>query len=191
MTAIFTGLRASELRGLRWSDVDLKAGRIHVRQRADRYNKIGRPKSEAGDRVVPVPPIVLNTLREWRLQCPKGDLDLAFPSGRGNVRRLDDIIEGGLKPVQREAGVVDADGKPKYTGMHALRHFYASWCINRKVDGGQELPLKVVQARLGHSTIAMTADTYGHLFPDANDGDELARAELSLINATRTQHEGN
>ena len=42
----FTGLRASELRGLRWSDVDLKAAELHVRQRADRYNNIGSPKSD-------------------------------------------------------------------------------------------------------------------------------------------------
>ena len=41
LTAIFTGLRASELRGLRWSDVDLKDGELHVRQRADRYNEMG------------------------------------------------------------------------------------------------------------------------------------------------------
>jgi len=56
LTAIFTGLRASELRGLRWEDVDLKRGELHVRQRADRYGNIGRPKSEAGERTVPLPP---------------------------------------------------------------------------------------------------------------------------------------
>jgi integrase len=55
MTAIFTGLRASELRGLRWPDVDLKRGELHVRQRADCFNAIGRPKSEAGERIVPLP----------------------------------------------------------------------------------------------------------------------------------------
>ena len=63
----------------------------------------------------------------------------------------------------------DEDGKPivttKYTGLHALRHFYASWCINRRVDGGLELPFKMVQARLGHASIQITADRYGHLFP--------------------------
>ena len=53
IVAAFTGLRASELRGLRWADVDLKANEIHVRQRADRYNEIGKPKSAAGERVVP------------------------------------------------------------------------------------------------------------------------------------------
>jgi integrase len=191
MTAIFTGLRASELRGLRWQDVDFGAKAIHVRQRADRYNKIGPPKSDAGTRTIPLPPLVLNTLKEWKLRCPKGALDLAFPNGRGNIMRLDYIIEWGLKPVQVRAGVVDANGKAKYGGMHALRHFYASWCMNRREDGGQGLPLKVVQSRMGHSTIAMTADVYGHLFPDVGSGEELAAAELSLINATRTQREGN
>jgi integrase len=62
-----------------------------------------------------------------------------------------------------------------------LRHFYASWCINRKVDGGLELPAKVVQERLGHKHIAMTLDTYGRLFPRSDDGKELAEAELRLI----------
>jgi integrase len=61
--------------------------------------------------------------------------------------------------------VKDADGKPivaaKYTGLHALRHFYASWCINWREDGGLGLPLKMVQHCLGHSTIGRTADTYG------------------------------
>jgi integrase len=52
---------------LRWEDVDLKAAELHVRQRADRYNVIGKPKSEAGNRTVPLGPLVLNTLREWKL----------------------------------------------------------------------------------------------------------------------------
>jgi integrase len=46
LTAIFTGLRASEIRGLRWQDVDLDKRELHVRQRADRYSAIGKPKSE-------------------------------------------------------------------------------------------------------------------------------------------------
>jgi len=84
-------------------------------------------------------------------------------------------------PVQLKAGVVKKKGKAKYTGMHALRHFYASWCINRREDGGLELPLKTVQARLGHASIQMTADTYGHLFPRGDDGKELAKAERELL----------
>ena len=63
LTAIFTGLRASELRGLRWTDVDLDRREVHVHQRADRFNLIANPKSIAGERTVPAPPIVINALR--------------------------------------------------------------------------------------------------------------------------------
>ena len=69
----------------------------------------------------------------------------------------------------------------KYPGLHALRHFFASWCINRKQDGGLELPLKLVQARMGHASITMTADVYGHLFPRGDDTHELAAAEKILL----------
>jgi integrase len=181
LTAIFTGLRASELRGLAWEDVDLKRGGIHVRQRADRYGVIGRPKSKAGERTVPLPPMVAATLREHRLACPKNDLDLVFPNSRGRIEHRNSIIELGLHPAQVAAGVVDKNGRAKYPGLHSLRHFYASWCINRRVDGGLELPLKVVQARLGHASIQMTADTYGHLFPRGDDGAELAAAERAFL----------
>jgi integrase len=180
LTAIFTGLRASELRGLRWSDVDLKRGELHVRQRADRWRVIGRPKSEAGERTIPLPPMVVNALREWRLACPKGALDLAFPNGAGRVEDHNNIAERGWIPTQVAAGVTK-QSKAKYPGLHAMRHFYASWCINRRVDGGLELPLKVVQARLGHASIQMTADRYGHLFPRGDDGAELAAAEKAFL----------
>jgi len=203
LTAIFTGLRASELRGLSWRDVDFDKRQLRVRQRADRFNDIGRPKSVAGDRSVPLPPIVVNTLKEWKLACPLKDtgkidaegnairlLDLVFPNGQGKVESLGNIINRALVPAMLRAGVstdtgkVEDKGKPvllaKYTGMHALRHFYASWCINRRADGGLELPAKVVQERLGHSSIVMTMDTYGHLFPRGDDAEEMATAERAL-----------
>jgi integrase len=182
MTAVVTGLRASELRGLRWEDVDLdtKKAEVHVRQRADRLGIIGPPKSASGYRSIPLPPDTAQLLREWKLICPRkkehkkdsGKLWLVFPNGAGNVEMTGNIIKRGLIPTMIAAKLVvpaldennklkrDAESKPifepKYTGLHALRHFFASWCINRKVDGGHELPPKIVQERLGHSTIAMT-----------------------------------
>jgi integrase len=63
LTTIFTGLRSSELRGLTWSNIDLDGRMLHVRQRVDRFGQIGPPKSEAGTRSIPLPPIVVNTLR--------------------------------------------------------------------------------------------------------------------------------
>ncbi len=181
LTAIFTGLRSSELRGLRWADVDLKRGELHVRQRADRWNAIGKPKSESGDRTIPLGPLVLNTLKEWKLACPKGDHGLVFPNGKGRLENHGNIVKRILGPVQVAAGVVNSKGGAKYGGTHAFRHFYASWCINRKKDGGLELPMKTVQQRLGHSSIVMTSDVYGHLFPRGDDGSEMAEAEKLLL----------
>jgi integrase len=157
---------------------------LHVRQRADFFNAIGQPKSEAGERTIPLPPMVVAALRTWRLACPKGPLNLVFPNGKGNVENLTNIVGRGLKPAMVAAGVVTATGEAKYTGLHSLRHFYASWCINRRVDGGLELPLKVIQARLGHATVTLTADRYGHLFPRGDDGAELAAAEQAFFGDT-------
>ena len=120
-------------------------------------------------------------LREWKLQCPKGELGLAFPNGAGNIENLPNILIRGFHPAQQTAGVVAKGGPAKYTGLHSLRHFFASWCINRKQDGGLELPLKVVQERLGHSSVVLTADRYSHLFPRGDDGAELAAAEKFLL----------
>ena len=68
LTVSFTGLRSSELRGLRWKDVDFKTRQLHVRQRADRHNEIGPPKSEKSVRTVPLDEITLEALREWKLR---------------------------------------------------------------------------------------------------------------------------
>jgi len=184
LTAIFAGLRSSELRGLRWSDVDLKAAVLHVRQRADRYGTIGNPKSKAGHRAVPLAPQVVQALREWKLQCPKGT-GLVFPAASGDDVALHNNTVRAFTAAVRAAGVVDKDGKPKYSGLHALRHFYASWCINPRERGGLGLPAKVVQELLGHSSIGMTMDTYGHLFP-ANDDvhARLAESAGALLDAT-------
>jgi integrase len=181
MVAAFSGLRASELRGLRWKDVDLKRGVLHVRQRADRYNTIGQPKSTSSERNVPIGPMVVNTLRQWKLACPKSDADLVFPTSKGTVDNHSNIVQRILMPAQNAAGIVTGDGEPKYPGLHALRHFYASWSINRRKDGGLELPPKMVQARLGHASIVITLDRYGHLFPSHDDGAELAEAERAVF----------
>lgn len=188
ITAVFTGMRSSELRGLRWQDVNLKAGEISVRQRADQFKKIGPTKSEAGNRTIPVPPLVTNALKELRLKQQSGT-ELVFANPDGEPRSHTNIVNKGLIPAMIGAGVTkpgkDRKGKPvavaKYTGLHALRHFYASWLINRKEDGGLGLPAKMVQERLGHASIVMTMDVYGHLFPRADDGRELADAASALL----------
>jgi integrase len=209
MTMVFTGLRGSEARGLRWIDLDLDKSELHVRQRADKYNQIGPPKSEEGQRTIPLPPMVKAELIKWKEKCPKrktgrhdkvGKLEFVFPNGSGNIENHGNIMRRGLIPTMIAAGLVvpvlNDDGTPKldekrkpvmeakYTGLHTLRHFFASWCINRKEDGGLALTPKMVQERLGHASIQMTLDTYGHLFPRQDDAEELAGAERLLIGET-------
>jgi integrase len=180
--AAFGGLRASEIRGLRWADVDLKSKQatITVGQRADRYGTIGSTKSATSRRTIPIAGMVANTLKEWRLQCPHSGLDLVFPTAAGEVQSLTNMSAQVLEKPQRQIGMVDAKGKPKYA-IHALRHYYASWCINRKADGGLELPPKNVSVMLGHSSVGITADRYGHLFPRADDSDALDAAVQAIF----------
>jgi integrase len=184
LVAIFSGLRASEIRGLRWMDVDFDGRQIHVNQRADIYHKIGKLKSKSAYRSIPCPSMVVNALREWKLLCPKGDLGLVFPNGSGKVEALSNIMQRGFDPIQIAGGVtalreaLDADGQPvtlttgKY-GMHALRHACASlWIENGKNP-------KQIQTLMGHSTIQMTYDVYGHLFADA-DADQRAAEDVQI-----------
>jgi integrase len=178
--AAFTGMRSSELRGLFWEDVDLKESVIHVRRRADKNGQIGtRTKSDAGKRRVSIGPGVTNALREWKLKS--GGRELVFPSVSGGVLSLSSVIRLGLVPAVLRAGLKAADGTAKYTGMHALRHFHASWCINPVSRGGLGLTAKETQERLGHASITITMDTYGHLFPGSDDGGAMAAAEAALL----------
>jgi integrase len=187
LTALFTGLRASELRGLDWSNVDFDAGVIHVRERADKRNVIGPPKSLSGYRVVPLTPLVANTLKALRLES--GGRGLVFGTRSGRPDYIQNIVKRGWHAAQLAAGVTVlkpvANGEPvaapKYPGLHAARHFFASWCINTPEAGGLGLPAKAVQVRLGHSTIGVTLDTYGHLFPTPDDSARLAAAEAALL----------
>jgi integrase len=179
-TAVFTGLRGSELRGLRWENVDLKAAVLQVRQRVDSRNQFGPPKSEAGTRDIPLPPTVVVLLRDWKKVCPKGEHDLVFPNGAGNVEYHQNILKRGFFPLQLEAGIAvdssekDEDGNPVMTakyGLHALRHAAAALFIE------QGMKPKKVQTLMGHASIQITYDLYGYLFKD-DEGDKAAMKSI-------------
>jgi integrase len=172
LVAIFCGLRASELRGLRWDNVDFDGRQIKVTQRADASHKIGKLKSKSAYRSIPLAPIALNALREWKLVCPKGDLGLVFPNGSGKVESYSNLVGRGFNPIQVAAGAVNENGAAKY-GMHALRHACASLWIENGMNP------KRIQTLMGHSTIQMTYDVYGHLFADAG-ADQRAAEDIQL-----------
>ena len=114
--------------------VDLKAGELHVRQRADRFNEIGTPKSDPSARTVPLDQETISALKAWKLACPKGEEGVVFPSSTGQIEHHSNMLKS-LALVMKAAGVVDGHGEPKYA-LHAFRHFFASWCINRKTEAG-------------------------------------------------------
>jgi integrase len=177
--AAFSGMRSGELRGLRWTDVDWKGGKIKVRQAMTRYRKKKDPKSHAGTRDVPVIPRVLNALSKWKAE--HGDHELVFATANGTPIDQANLLRRVLYPAVRAAALL-IDGKEKYD-LHSLRHFFASLCINRKAQGGLELPPKDVQIRMGHSSVAFTLDRYGHLFPSKDEKADLAAVERKLFAA--------
>lgn len=180
--AIFTGMRASELRGLPWSNVDLKRGTVTVSQRADAQGNIGAPKSEAGHRTIALPPRVITAMKAWKLACPVSKADLVFPSERGKAMSHRVMMLKLVGPVQIAAKVTgpqpedpESSPPPRY-GMHAFRHAAASLWIEQGLDP------KRVQTLMGHSSIQMTFDTYGHLFEQARkDRDDAAAIERALF----------
>ena len=191
MTAMLTGLRSSELRGLRWSDIDLKAGSIAVAQRADQWGHIGPPKSEAGYRTIPISPALVTVLKAWKLRVRPSDLDLAFPNADGGPQWHNNMLRRLFIPLQVRAGVsvpklnkagqpiVDEEGATVMTGrygFHSLRHAAASGWIAQRID------LKRLQVWIGHENIELTLQTYGHLLQDAsNDADLILAAGADLI----------
>jgi integrase len=192
LCAMLAALRASELRGLMWEHVDFAAGVIRVVQRAEENNKLGAPKSKAGRRSVPMSPLLMKEMKEWKLRCPKNLLGLVFPSPDGMIWRYQNLMRRSFWPMQIAAGVSrpvlskddglpvwDEEGRevlePKY-GLHALRHGAASLWIKQGID------LKRLKAWMGHASVQVTIDTYGHLmFDDVADAELVAGAERALL----------
>lgn len=165
LTAALTGMRASELRGLSREDLDLKNKRIKVTQRADEHGIIGPPKSRAGRRSIPISDDLCGVLREWILMAPGGRF--VFPNWQGNVETHANIINRCWWPVMKRANVA------KRYKFHSLRHFHAS----RLIASGASA--KEVMAEMGHASVQMTFDTYGHLFRSDEDARKARANDLA------------
>lgn len=191
LTVALTGLRSSELRGLRAADVDLKGCQINVCQRADAWGEISVPKSAAGFRTIPIPAALVTELRKWMLRAPPSKLGLLFPNSEGGARLHSNLLNREYWPLQVAAGLVRpatqrggngqleekvaTDGVQVMRAMydfHALRHYAASSWIKQKVD------LKRLTTWLGHSSVQITLDTYGHLIKD-EEGDAAIAAAVA------------
>jgi integrase len=130
----------------------------------------GPPKTDASYRTVPLPKLVVDELAAHLATFPANADGLIFTSPRGCGVRRNRFHESW-------APAVKAAGLPRGTHFHYLRHTYASLLIAAKE------PPKVVQERLGHSSITETMDTYGHLYPES---EESTRTAIDQAFAPRT-----
>lgn len=160
--AAYSGLRWSELRALRWDDVDWDSESIDLRRSLDMDRQAKAPKSERG-RIVPILAPGVKALREWREAAP--DTALVFPNERGNP--LTENWYG-----RRLTKIRTASGIP-IRGLHELRDTYASILIQSGI-GEAELTLW-----LGHRSIQTTLDRYGRLF-ERRKAALVAKANVAL-----------
>ncbi|WP_246693823.1 site-specific integrase [Methylobacterium sp. WL18] len=176
--AAATGLRAGELWALRWRHIDFTASEIIVETRVDRFKTEGTTKSDAGVRTVPLGADLGRILKAWRLKSRFSKAgDLVFPNGRGGYVNHDNQMHRLFRPLCLSTGVTSIR-------WHSLRHF----AISTWIEAG--LSPKAVQTFAGHSSLEMTMDRYGHLFPSEthkNAFDVIAAGLLSPV-GTQTAH---
>lgn len=161
-----TGLRAGEFHALRWHHINMSRGEVRVETRVDRYgHEDGQgAKTSAGNRLVPMNDFLIAELKKWRLMSSfSTDKDLVFPNTKGLFENHDNMVSQRFRPLFVKviaSQTHDSRGEliQPFT-WHALRHFAISLWI--EVGFSQ----KAVQTFAGHSSLQMTMDRYGHLFP--------------------------
>lgn len=119
--------------------------------------EFGPLKTKASYRTIPLPKVVVEALNTHLADHHVAAEGLVFTLNGVPITRQ--TFGHAWRPAAKAAGLTEATG----TGMHALRHYYASLLIRF----GESV--KTVQARLGHATAAETLDTYSHLWPDSDD----------------------
>lgn len=145
LAAVDTGLRLSELLGLRWGDVDLEEGVLHVRHQLSRSGSYEEPKTKAGKRRVPLGEDIADALGASRFASnyPRDD-DPVFAGvdgrplqHRGVQRGFDSAREKARKRPRLSGAYQHDDGSP--VTFHDLRHAFASRCASRGVPVGTPL----------------------------------------------------
>lgn len=187
-----TGMRPGEALGLPWREVYFDANEIRVTQDLDEDGKIGRPKSQAGYRTIPVSESVMADLKEWKKQCPRSKEDLLFPKWNGRPEQLPNVTRRGWHRLQEQCKILElkknkngvTELKPKYR-LTDLRHVRASLEIHAGANP------KEIMRLMGHSSIRVTFDVYGSLFTD-HDQQRAERAtqvtDTLIGNLSQTCH---
>jgi integrase len=170
-TAFYAGLRRGELMALRWVDVDFENGVIRVERSWDVRAGAVDPKSNAGRRTVPMPKILREYLAAHKLRCTWND-GLVF--GRTAATPVQTTA------LDRRATRAWTRAKLARITLHECRHTFASFMIAAGVNA------KALSTYMGHSSITITLDRYGHLMP----GNEEQAAELLDVYLGSRQRSG-
>jgi len=162
-TALFTGMRRSELLALRWQDIDSIYSQIYVNrsmhQLRDGSRVFTAPKTDKSRRTIALPPSAFLVLEAYR---KAQEVECAM---LGTALKDSDLVFSNLgKPlrpntVTRAWGMLAAKAGVKVIRLHDARHTHASLMLKQGIHP------KIVQERLGHSTISITLDTYSHVAP--------------------------
>lgn len=181
-TAIFTGMRRSELLALRWQDVDLLLLQVSVNRTLHQV-KGGRtifrqPKTEKSRRLIALTPSTASLLQEYRdsqnivresLGYPRlTEIDLVFCQYDGRPFLPNTVTHNWIKLVRR-AGLNNIR-------LHDARHTHASLMLKQGIHP------KIVQERLGHSSIQITLDTYSHVSPGLQQAAAQLFDEIAISN---------
>jgi integrase len=176
--AALHGLRRGELLGLRWEDLDLDAGILHVRQQIGWFGgkpAVGEPKTESSTRALRLDAGTLAALRRRRHE-QREERMRAGPAWQGQEWGLVFAREDGtpLRPYDPLFALqrIAEEAEVPVVTLHTLRHTAATIMLSAGVSP------KVASERLGHATVAMTLDLYGHVLPqdDQAAADAVERA---------------
>jgi integrase len=168
---VTTGLRQSELFGLRWSDLDFDNGEINV-LRSIVHGVISICKTESSAKPIPMDPLLAEMLKEWRKVTPyRSDNDWVFASKRAKGKRPiwgQSVMRKQIHPVIERLGIT------KRIGWHSFRHSYSTLLRHLGTD------IKVQQDLLRHSSARLTLDTYTQAVTPAKREAQNAVVQLLL-----------
>jgi len=178
LIAVTTGMRRGEVLGLRWKDIDLDKKRLYIRQIVIETREYGlevkQPKTDSSSRTIALPQIAIEAIKKYRVE--QAELCLQLGKGLTPESMLFDEFSGLNVPNRITVNFrsfIKAHGF-KHVTFHDLRHTHATHLLEQNIHP------KIVSERLGHSTIALTMNTYSHVMPTmqeeaANKVDELFR----------------
>jgi integrase len=158
-----TGLRISECLGLQWHDIDFADQKIEIR-RTWLMGRVGKPKSRASRKPVPLSPLLAGIMREWHAETVHGRAgDWVFPSLKlkgAKPRTASPLAADYVRKAAIELKIIPANYKRRF-GFHNLRHSLATFLVNQKHDP------KTVQTLLRHANVSTTLDLYAHGIDEA------------------------